>query len=371
MNTQRNIYLATFLALFLHLPVYSQASAETTADTTYTNRLTILPVLGTSPETSLMFGGVAMQQFKPAGAGAETRPSYVILSAIYTLNNQILVELTPALILPEESWIFGGSMFAYYFPDRYWGIGPQTQNEDEVSVEYKMFNIRQMALKKFSTSFYAGPVLCWYKNYDFVFTDQDDESFEPVGLTGSEGGGALGIGGAVRWDRRNSIMTPTENHFLELSVLIYPELFGSSFWYSQIRLDARKYFSLDRDNRSIFALHTRIQITEGETPFLDLADLGGREIMRGYYQGRFRDNHSAQLQAEWRQHIRNRFGFALFGGFGEVWPSMDEFSLSNLKWATGGGLRFNLNPGDTTNIRLDFAVGKNTSGLYLTFGEAF
>ena len=198
MNTQRIIYLATLLAHLLHLPVYSQASAETTADTTYTNRLTILPVLGTSPETSLMFGGVAMQQFKPAGAGAETRPSYVILSAIYTLNNQILVELTPALILPEESWIFGGSMFAYYFPDRYWGIGPQTQNEDEVSVEYKMFNIRQMALKKFSTSFYVGPVLRWYKNYDFVFTDQDDESFEPVGLTGSEGGGALGIGGAVR-----------------------------------------------------------------------------------------------------------------------------------------------------------------------------
>jgi len=54
-----------------------------------------------------------------------------------------------------------------------------------------------------------------------------------------------------------------------------------------------------------------------------------------------------------------------------VWPSINEFSIKNLKWAGGGGLRFNLNPGDPANIRLDFAMGKNTSGLYLTLGEAF
>jgi len=352
-------------------PVISQASGEVVEDTTYTNRLTLLPVLGSTPETSFMFGAVAMQQFKPRGAGTETRPSNVILSAIYTLNSQILVELVPSIILPDESWILDGRMFAYYFPDRYWGIGPETENDDEVGVEYKMFNIRQMALKKIRPSVYAGPVFRWYKNYDFTFTDDDDEEFVPEDVMGTDGGSAFGIGGVFRWDKRNSIMTPTENHFIELSVLFFPELFGSSFRYSQIRFDARKYIDLNRDGKSVFALHSRVQATGGDVPFLDLADLGGREIMRGYYQGRFRDKHSVQFQAEWRQHIRGRFGFVLFSGIGEVWSSMDEINLNNIKWAGGGGLRFNLNPGDPTNIRLDFAAGRETSGLYLTFGEAF
>ncbi len=363
--------LVFILALIFNEQVHSQAPAEIADDTTYSNRLTILPVLGSTPETSFMFGGVAMQQFKPSGAGMDTRPSNMILSAIYTLNNQILVELNPSLILPGESWILDGRMFAYYFPDRYWGIGPETENNDEVGVEYTMFSIKQMAMKKINPSVYAGPVIRWYKNYNFTFTDDDGEEFVPVDLTGADGGKALGVGGAVRWDKRNSIMTPTENHFIELSVLLYPELVGNSFGYSQIRFDARKYVDLNLDGKSVLAFHTRFQSTGGDSPFLDLADLGGREIMRGYYQGRFRDNHSAQLQAEWRRHIKGRFGFALFGGAGQVWPSMDEFTVNNIKWAGGGGLRFNLNPGDPTNIRLDFAVGKNTSGLYLTFGEAF
>jgi hypothetical protein len=363
--------LAADLFLLMAAPASGQETDLNSADTAYVNRLTLLPAIGTSPETSLMLGGVAMQQFKPAKAGPYTRPSSLILSATYTLNNQMLFEFVPAVILPDESWIFEGSVFAYHFPDRYWGIGPETRHDDEISIEYKMFNIRQMVLKKIRPSFYAGPVMRWYYNYDFLFTDSDGREFEPADLIGSEGGSTLGFGGAVRLDKRNSIMTPTQNHFMELNVLFCPEMFGTSFRYAQYWFDARKYYDLKGDANTVLAFHTRWQITRGEVPFLDLADLGGREILRGYYQGRFRDRNSMQFQTEWRQHIKGRFGFTLFGGIGEVWPSADEFSLKNVKSAGGAGIRFNLNPGDTTNLRLDFAMGKNTKGFYLTFGEAF
>jgi hypothetical protein len=344
---------------------------EVNADTTYTSRLTLLPVLGSMPETSFMFGGVAMQQFKPAGAGPETRPSNTILSAIYTLNNQVLVELAPAVILPDESWILGGSLFAYYFPTDYWGIGPDTRSEDQISIEYKMFFARFMGLKRMSDSFFAGPILRWFKNYDFVYTDSEGQPVESVGLTGHDGGSGIGIGGAIRWDKRNRIITPTENHFLELMITVHPQIFGTSFSYSEFQLDGRKYIDLMGNGTSILAFHTLLKVTAGDTPFLDLSSIGGSQIMRGYYHGRFRDNHSLQVQTEWRQHLKGRFGFVLFGGVGNVWPAWNEIDLNLTKWAAGGGLRFNLNPGDTTNLRLDIATGQNTSGLYLTLGEAF
>jgi len=344
---------------------------EVNADTTYTSRLTLLPVLGSMPETSFMFGGVAMQQFKPAGAGPETRPSNTILSAIYTLNNQVLVELVPSVILPDESWILGGSLFAYYFPTDYWGVGPDTRSEDQISIEYKMFFARFMGLKRMSDSFYSGPIVRWFKNYDFVYTDSEGQPVESVGLTGHDGGSGIGIGGAIRWDKRNRIMTPTENHFLELMVTVHPQIFGTSFSYSEFQLDGRKYIDLMGNGTSILAFHTLLKVTGGDTPFLDLSSIGGSQIMRGYYHGRFRDNHSLQVQTEWRQHLKGRFGFVLFGGVGNVWPAWNEIDLNLTKWAAGGGLRFNLNPGDTTNLRLDIATGPNTSGLYLTLGEAF
>lgn len=381
LKTHKKVVMVKTTFLYLNILIYAillpnqligqHVNEIETADTTYTNRLTLLPVLGSAPETSFMFGAVAMQQFKPSGAGPETRPSNIVLSSIYTLNNQILVELIPAVILPEESWILAGTLFAYYFPVNYWGIGPDTRSEDQISVEYKMFLTRFMGLKRVKNSFYAGPIVRWYNTYDFTFTDYDNEPYRPVGLTGQDGGNAIGLGGAIRWDKRNRILTPTENHFLELMVTFHPQLFGTSFTYNQFRMDGRKYFDLKGDGKSVLGFHTLLQVTTGDTPFLDLAAIGGSQIMRGYYHGRYRDNHSMQIQSEFRQQIKGRIGFALFGAVGNVWPNLNEIDMSLTKWAAGGGLRFNLNPGDTTNLRVDFAAGPNTTGLYITLGEAF
>ncbi|MBD3386034.1 hypothetical protein GF407_14050 [candidate division KSB1 bacterium] len=43
----------------------------------------------------------------------------------------------------------------------------------------------------------------------------------------------------------------------------------------------------------------------------------------------------------------------------------------NLKYTYGLGLRFQLNPKENINVRLDFGFGKESSGLYLAIGEAF
>jgi len=42
-----------------------------------------------------------------------------------------------------------------------------------------------------------------------------------------------------------------------------------------------------------------------------------------------------------------------------------------VKWSAGAGFRFNINKDDPTNIRIDYGVGRGTSGFYIQFGEAF
>ncbi|HKI45837.1 MAG TPA: hypothetical protein VKA08_10955, partial [Balneolales bacterium] len=95
------------------------------------------------------------------------------------------------------------------------------------------------------------------------------------------------------------------------------------------------------------------------------------EIMRGYYKGRYRDRNAAQAQVAFRQHLTGRFGLCLFAAAGQVWPNIKSIGLKDLKWAAGGGLRFNLNPNDPINLRLDVGFGEHVMGYYLTLGEAF
>jgi hypothetical protein len=94
--------------------------------------------------------------------------------------------------------------------------------------------------------------------------------------------------------------------------------------------------------------------------------------MRGYFMGRYRDRHYLTAQAEYRRMVWWRLGFAAFAGAGEVFGSEgSDFRLSNLQWSVGGGLRLLFNRAERVNLRVDFGVGKSTTGLYFQLEEAF
>jgi hypothetical protein len=360
------------MILFIAETAFAQVNQPVEPDTTeYRNRVLLLPAIGSSPETGFLFGAVIVPQFKMGNAGPETRSSSILFSGIYTVRNQIMLSILPDLILPQEEWIFSGNYFLNYFPENNWGVGANTRDEDEMSVIYTQLNLEQSVLRKLYPSVFIGPHIHWSKLYNVKFEDADGNRIETPGFRGSEGSTVTGLGLKGSWDKRNSNMTPTENHFIELTIISYPSWAGSTDPYSLYQLDSRKYINLSGNAESILALQGLIQLTTGTPSFVDMPKLGGDRINRGYYYGRFRDQNSAQIQAELRQHLKGRFGFTLFAATGEVWNRFEDFSMNNYKWTAGLGLRFNLNPDDQTNIRIDFGIGKDTAGFYLQFGEAF
>jgi len=337
----------------------------------FDNKILFLPALGSSPETGFMFGAVVVPQFKMKGAGIENRSSSIFFSGIYTTKNQILLSLAPDIISGDESWVFAGNHFVNYFPESYWGIGPLTRDNDELTVLYTQANVEQKVLFKVRWGLYTGPYARWSRLYNVRFEDAEGERLPAPDVRGSEGNTSFGVGWVSRWDRRNSNMTPTQNHYVELSFLGNPAWLGSTYSYTAYQLDARKYLDLSGDGRSVLAFQGLAKLISGRAPFHEMSTLGGDRINRGYYSGRYRDQNSVQLQTEYRRNIIGCLGLTAFAATGEVWNQFSDFSLSNYKWTAGGGLRFNLNKDDPTNIRIDYGFGKNTSGFYLQFGEAF
>jgi len=134
-------------------------------------------------------------------------------------------------------------------------------------------------------------------------------------------------------------------------------------------LDATHYRAF---KHQVIAFNFYTEFTGGIAPFNQLALLGGNKRMRGYFEGRLRDNHQVIFQSEYRFPIyKERFRGVLFGGIGQVANTFSDFKLQQMKYTYGLGLRILINKKERIHIRLDAGFGKDTSGFYLTIGEAF
>jgi len=113
-------------------------------------------------------------------------------------------------------------------------------------------------------------------------------------------------------------------------------------------------------------------VVAGDPPFHQLGFLGGPRRLRGFYEGRYRDQNAVVLQTEYRLPLFWRLKAALFGGIGSVAPEPSDFIHDlHLRSTYGAGLRILLNEDESVHLRLDAGFAKNSSGFYVTIGEAF
>lgn len=186
--------------------------------------------------------------------------------------------------------------------------------------------------------------------------------------TGAAGGITSGIGPVMNYDTRNSNFWPTKGVYAELGGLFFGRALGSDYSFQKFSLDISSYHKLKWNH--VVAFNTYTEMNSSQTPFNLLAFIGGTKRMRGYYEGRFRDQNVMMLQAEYRAPLFCRIGMVAFGGIGQVSQNINDYQLNAFKWNAGAGLRIRIND-DNLNIRIDYGIGQNSSGLYLTLKEAF
>jgi outer membrane protein assembly factor BamA len=198
---------------------------------------------------------------------------------------------------------------------------------------------------------------------------EDGGLLDQGNIIGSEGGTTSGIGFLLDWDTRDNIFYPTSGSFHQFSATLFGNSLAGDFPYHKVTFDFRTYRPFSGSH--VLALQGYLNIITDEPPFNTMSLLGGDNIMRGYYSGRYRDNNLLALQAEYRSPTWKRAGFVVFGGVGDVSPEIGRFRLDDLKYSVGFGLRYMINPEEKVNLRLDFGFGQDSFGLYMKVFEAF
>jgi len=325
-----------------------------------------IPFAFYTPETRLAFGVLVITAFK-LSESKESRPSSVSASVFYTLNNQYDFSLSPELFLNNDKYFIAAELNYAKIIGKYYGIGNDTEEIDNPDFEARNSSIFLKFQSEILPAFRIGPV------YELRNADVTNPMQNPYLLSGNtfggEGGITSGLGFVATYDTRNNIFYPTNGGYYEIATTVFSSKIGSDYSYTKTLIDLRKYLAIN--NNQLIAMQILYNFVIGSAPFYDMPLLGGDEIMRGYYRGRYRDNDYFAAQLEYRIRVWWRFGLVGFIGVGEVANKISEFQISQFKYSVGGGLRFRIDETELWDLRVDVGFGNNSSGFYFQYNQAF
>jgi len=326
------------------------------------------PVIFYTQESNLALGAGTMRAFKKPDAEANARSNNITAMAFYTLNNQFLVELAPEFYFIEERFNLKMRVNYSKMPSLFFGTGEHVP-EDYEGEDYVAKNsiFQGDFITKLYRSFRAGLRYEWH---DYTVTEKEDGGLLDQGIfIGEDGGTISGAGLILDQDNRDNTFAASSEAYHQLIAMKYTDRLGSDFEFNQYIIDLRQFIPIHK--KGVLALQGLAMISEGEVPFNRLAQLGGSMIMRGIYQGRYRDKNMLALQGEYRRPFKHRWYFSVFASIGDVAPSGSEFSGSDLKYTAGGGVRYALDPKNKMHLRFDVGVSEFGVSPIIILGEAF
>ena len=367
---KHNILPALLVAVFL-LPGnknYAQITDSIPSDTLTRNRLIVVPIISFTPETNWQFGIGGLYYLKPSPKHPNTHPTLLKLIADYTLNKQIQTEFSGDIYRQNNLYLISFLLSYYKFPDSFFGLGNETESEDEERYTISHPYLRIDVLRELYPSFSAG--IKTFFEYSEITDEEEGGILDTAEIPGEDGGLNTGAGIWLRFDTRDNIYYPLKGIFIDLSTVLHGKFLGSDYSYSDNVLDASTYFRIHREQ--VLGLNLYGKFQPGNPPFNRMAELGGPFRMRGNFEGRFRDKYYLTFQSEYRIPVWKFFGTTIFGGIGEVADTPAAFTLSGLKYSYGAGIRLKLVPGEKLNLRVDYGFGSDGGhGLYVQFNEAF
>ncbi len=326
-----------------------------------------VPLVLYSPETDLGLGGFAVHFFRLGDAPAESRTSSVAVVMLYTTRQQFIGELIPEFYWDEENWHLWSKLDYRYFPNFFWGIGndmPDSQEEayNENGPRWQIWLRRTV----YYSLYLEARVDAQYMK---ISSTQEGGLLDTGAVPGAEAGRTIGTGLTLGWDSRDHALSPHIGSFHEVSTMVWHRGMGSEYNFSRLIVNLRQFIPVTETHTLALQLYSEFLM--GDVPFHKMAMIGGQRLLRGYYEGRYRDRDLVAVQAEYRLPIVWRINGVVFGGIGEVADRIADFDFSHPKWTLGGGLRLELDKDEKLSLRVDGGFGFNTYGFYLGLNEAF
>ncbi len=324
----------------------------------------VIPVVSYLPETGLGGGASAGLHLHVEGA---SRPTSVFATALYTTERQGLVDVAVDATRPSGV-VLGARARALHYPDRFYGIGPDTQ-----SSQMEHFTRRSIELVASAElpipgghGLRAGPRLDL--RAEEIIDKDAGRQLAAGGVPGADGSSSMAAGASATWDTRDGPFWPSRGSLVQAWVVFAPEETSRTGGFSRGVLELRHFAPLGGGR--VLGLHAYGERASGQVPFTLLPRLGNTRFLRGIREGRYRDHVVWALQSELRSPLFWRISGAAFAAVGDVAPRIEAIRIGDPKLAGGAGLRYRLTD-EGANIRVDVAASRFGVQLYVLVLEAF
>ena len=260
----------------------------------------------------------------------------------------------------------------YYLPTKFWGIGYNRGLHDDNECKYTQvkFVCEPNFLFRVAPTLYVGPQLDIMLSHAYDFENSSDTLL--VGKRGLQNKDVNTFGGGlnIQYDSRDFTLNASRGHFFKIEQMFYPKLLNK-YYFNCTDITYSTYVRPYKSAILAFEVNGQYNYSSqgGEVPWTYLAKSGEGNRLRGYYEGRYRDNGIIQAQIELRQHIWKRWGCALWVGGGNVFNNFQSINMERFLPSYGIGARWEMKR--RVNIRFDFGFTRNKPGFCFNIGEAF
>ena len=298
------------------------------------------------------------------------KPSTGAVGGFYTENRSWGLMVMEMARLSQDRWRLRGLLSHMDIRYDFFGIGEDAgQAGNSVPIEQEMDFAVGSVLRRVREGLYFGGSVVWMR----VRTELRSP---PAGLPPPSSEDLVRAelfapGMQAELDTRDDDYWPRAGSLANLRASFFSEDLGSSRDFQRYMASWSWYTKL-RGEALTLATNVNGAAAAADAPFYMLPTIGvGKNGLRGYQQGRYRDHVMTTLQAELRFHGQGRLGATVFGGFGQVAPSIGELTDARALPAGGAGLRFQLTRQYPMHLRADYAWGVDEGLLYFSVGEAF
>lgn len=317
-----------------------------------------------STDTKLGLGLVAAGVYNTHRGDSLTPESNISLYGDITTTGFYLLGIRGNNIFERKRWRIDYTLYFFSFPSAFWGIGFNNGDNDANACKYmrRQTEVKADFMIRLAEGLYMGP------SVGFQFIHGSD--FNDFGISHLNGEERItryfGYGLLISYDSRDFIPNAYKGIFVKLLQKGYTNFEGKPFFNTAITFD---YYKKGWKG-AVFAFDLYSELQYGAVPWTMKATLGGSNRMRGYYDGRYRDDNSLSMQVEYRQKIYNRHGIAIWGGCGTIWGKGRPFQWNHFLPNYGIGYRWEFKK--RMNVRLDYGFGKKgQSGFMFSINEAF
>jgi hypothetical protein len=198
----------------------------------------LIPIALYTPETSFAFGGGGQLFFKTKKTKNDQLNSTMLVSAIYTVNNQITIEAQPQIYFNYDQYFLDAKFRYNINPYFFWGVGPTTPDSAEEKYSQTEISLSAALLKTLSAKVNFGFEFNFAK---YTITDKIEGGLLASGeIEGSDGAQLVGLGVVLNVDQRDNKFSPLHGGFYQFKTNFSSRVLGSTHSYNTYFLDLRK-----------------------------------------------------------------------------------------------------------------------------------